>query len=163
MGRELKIALAMAIPFGIAAAVVLNWQRLFPVPSEKLVEVVWTHECRCVHGWMQSLRDAGFVVRDFEQDDLSGWRRQWRIPSHIRGCHPARFMGYFIEGHVSPEQLRLLAKERPVALGVKRENPPEPQADAQTQTPTPARIFLVDAQQQEQVWNNGGAMEHDHP
>ena len=154
--------LALAIPFGIAAALVLSWQKLFPLPLEKLVEVVWTHECSCVHGWMQSLRDAGFVVRDFEQDDLSSWRRQWHIPVNIRGCHPARFMGYFIEGHVSPEQLRQLVEEKPAALGIKKENPPEAHPELQTQTAPSASTLLIDAKGQEQPWMSSMSVEHDH-
>ncbi|MES2885635.1 MAG: DUF411 domain-containing protein [Pseudomonadota bacterium] len=160
----MKIALLVAIPFGIAAAVALSWQRLFPVPPEKLVEVVWTHQCSCAHGWMQSLRDAGFVVRDFEQDDLSSWRQQWGIPSTIRGCHPARFMGYFVEGHVSPAQLRQLAAEKPAALGIKTENSPLASAESQTENPThAAHTVLIDAQGLEQPWMTAEPEEHSHP
>lgn len=163
-GKELKIALLVAIPFGIAAAVALSWQRLFPVPPEKLVEVVWTHQCSCAHGWMQSLRDAGFVVRDFEQDDLSSWRQQWGIPSTIRGCHPARFMGYFVEGHVSPAQLRQLAAEKPAARGIKMENPSEPSAGLPTpNTSHAAHTLLIDAQGREQPWETHSSEDHRYP
>ncbi len=59
-------------------------------------------------------------------------------------------MGYFIEGHVSPEQLRQLAKQKPAALGVKRDNPPE--ADSGLPTPAPARKLLINKEGEERVW-----------
>ncbi len=116
--KELKIALGIALPFGALAAVILNWQTLFPVAPEKLVEVAWTHQCNCAAGWMEALRAEGFTVRDVEIDDLALVRRNWRVPSTARGCHPARYMGYFIDGHVNAENLRRLARERPVGLGL---------------------------------------------
>lgn len=116
--RELKIALLAAIPFGIAAAVMLDWESLFPVPPEQLVEVVWRHECSCAGNWMKALRAEGFVVRDFELDDLSTNRQRWHVPDTIHGCHPATYMGYFIDGHVTAENLRRLAREHPAGIGL---------------------------------------------
>lgn len=116
--REIKIALAIALPFGALAGVLLSWQTIFPVPPEKLVEVAWKHECNCASGWMKSLRAEDFTVRDIEIDDLAIVRRNWHVPNTARGCHPASYMGYFIDGHVTAENLRRLARERPVGIGL---------------------------------------------
>lgn len=118
--RELKIALLAALPFGAAAALILNWTRLFPVPPEKLVEVAWKHDCTCASAWMQSLRNEGFEVRDFEMNDLRLKRQQWHVPRALDSCHPASFMGYFVDGHISANDLRRLARERPDAIGIQR-------------------------------------------
>jgi hypothetical protein len=101
---------------------------MFPIPPEKLVEVAWTHECRCAHGWMNSLRSEGFVVRDYELEDLSARRRQWRVPDAAHGCHPASYMGYVLDGHVPGPVLSRLAREEPAAvalLQVSTANPEE--------------------------------------
>lgn len=116
--RKLKLVGVAALLFGIVTAVVMSWERMFPVPPEQLVEVVWTHECRCARGWMQALRGEGFVVRDHEMDDLSATRRQWKVPDAVHGCHPASYMGYVLDGHVPPDTLRRLAREQPAAAGL---------------------------------------------
>lgn len=118
--KELKIALLVALPLGVATALIASWSSLFPVPQEQLVEVVWTHGCRCARSWMQSLEAEGFVVRDLEFDDLSSKRRQWQVPDFMRGCHPALFMGYLLDGHISPEMLRRLAREHPQGIGIQQ-------------------------------------------
>lgn len=116
--RQLKLVGVVALLFGIVTAVVVSWELMFPVPPEHLVEVAWTHECRCAHDWIKSLREQKFVVRDHEIDDLSATRRQWQVPDAARGCHPARYLGYVLDGHVTAKTLRRLARERPPAFGI---------------------------------------------
>jgi len=70
-------------------------------------------------------------------------------------------MGYFIEGHVSADQLRQLANEKPDALRLKKENPSKAHPDPQAKTPLSARTLHIDAQGQEQVWIDNGHLEHD--
>lgn len=116
--RQLKLVGVAALLFGIATALVMSWERMFPVPPEQLVEVAWTHQCHCASGWMNSLRADGFVVRDHEMEDLSAKRRQWKVPDAAHGCHPASYVGYFLDGHVPPDALRRLAREHPAAAGL---------------------------------------------
>ncbi len=127
--RELKIALLVPIPFGIAAALTLSWPSLFPTAPERLVEVVWKHECGCANNWMKSLRAEGFVVHDFELDDTRSQRERWHVPDSIRGCHPASYLGYFLDGHISAGTLHRLAREHPQAIGVQQVDITKPDAD----------------------------------
>lgn len=116
--RQLKLVGVAALLFGIVTALVMSWESMFPVPPEQLVEVAWTHECHCAYGWMKTLRAEGFVVRDHEMDDLKTTRRQWQVPEAVHGCHPARYMGYVLDGHVPVHMLRRLAREHPAAAGL---------------------------------------------
>lgn len=141
--KELKIALLVAIPFGITAALILSWSSLFPVPAEKLVEVVWKHECSCASNWMKALRAEGFVVRDFELDDLSISRKQWHVPDSIHGCHPAYYMGYFLDGHFTAETLHRLARELPKAAGIQQVDDVNPDAKA-TPRILSSQLMLID-------------------
>lgn len=151
VGKTLKLALCVALPFAVAAAVILHWERMFPVPADKLVEVVWKHECTCAHGWMQSLRAAGFVVRDFEMDDLSAQRKRWRVPDSVRGCHPASFMGYFLDGHISGETLLRLSRERPVAIGVQKRDTVQPDRQGASAIVS-SQLLLFDRDGKATVW-----------
>lgn len=116
--RQLKFVGVAALLFGGVTALILSWERIFPVPPERLVQVAWTHECPCAYGWMKSLREDGFVVRDHEMGDLGATRRQWKVPNAMRGCHPATYLGYILDGDVPPSVLRRLAQEHPAAAGL---------------------------------------------
>lgn len=116
--RPLVLTALAALAFAAAAALLLSWDRLSPVPAERRVEVVWTHDCPCAEDWMGALRQQGFAVRDFEMLDLVSTRRRWQIPAAATGCHPGRFLGYVLDGHVPGELLRRLATERPSAQAV---------------------------------------------
>ncbi len=136
--RQLKPVLLLVLPVGALAVGILGWPLLFPVPPERLVEVAWRHECGCAAGWMERLRTSGYTVRDFEMDDLSTFRQQRRIPETAKGCHPATYLGYYLEGHIPPEALRRLAGERPSAAGLK-------QIDT-------SRVVLVEANGSQRPW-----------
>ena len=120
--RQIKLIASISGAFGLLAAVVVNWDQLFPTPPENRVEMAWTHRCNCVKGWLKSLRSDGFVVQDFELKDLEGTRRRWNLPADFRGCHPAKYLGYAIDGHVPPTLLRRLAAERPEGVGLEQIN-----------------------------------------
>lgn len=117
VGR-LRLVAVIAVLAAAAAAVVSTWDRLFPVAPEKLLTVYWTHDCGCVFAWMASLESDGFIVRDFEIEDLRSVRHRLGTPGTLHGCHVAAFMEYFVEGHVRAAALRKLAIERPEARGV---------------------------------------------
>lgn len=116
--HQLKLIVLAAVSFALIAAISALWSTLFPVPTEDLVEVAWTHECRCVDGWMDSLRANGFVVRDYELESLKARRQIWNVPDTARGCHPAVYMGYVVDGHVPPALLRRLGREHPPAIAL---------------------------------------------
>ena len=130
----LKWVPALALGFGLLPAVVLYWPKLFPMAPEKSVEVVWHHECPCATDWIESLRNDGFVVRDFEIDDFSTFRQQNNIPPGAGSCHPATFMGYFLDGHVPGSTLLRLAKVRPEASGVRTVEVSNPVTDGRPRT-----------------------------
>jgi len=120
--RQIKLIASISASFGLLAAVVVNWDQLFPTPPENRIEMAWTHRCRCVKGWLKPLRSDGFVVQHFELKDLDGTRRRWNLPDDFRGCHPAEYLGYAIDGHVPPALLRRLAAERPEGVGLEQIN-----------------------------------------
>jgi len=117
---ELKTVLCIALPIGAVAALILLSPLLFPVDPERLVEVAWKHQCTCAAAWITSLRAEGFTVRDYEMEDTRMMRRKWRVPDSIQGCHPASYLGYFLDGHISADTLHRLARERPHAIGIQQ-------------------------------------------
>ncbi|ROH89705.1 hypothetical protein ED208_11320 [Stagnimonas aquatica] len=149
--REAKLALLVAIPFGIATALILSWSSLFPVAPEQLVEVVWRHQCKCANGWMAGLRAEGFVVQDFELDDIRSYRQQWHVPNTITGCHPASYLGYFLDGHLTAATLHRLAREHPDAVGIQQVDTVQPDAEGKPQI-VGSQLLLVDGNGATKPW-----------
>lgn len=115
--NELKLVLWGAAAFALGAIGTILWPVAFPDDPEKTVKVYWTHDCECAALWMADLRAAGFEVRDFELESLTGQRARLGVPKSLHGCHTAQMLSYFVEGHVSAQALQRIANERPLALG----------------------------------------------
>lgn len=74
--------------------------------------------CGCCRGWVTHMSRAGFRPRVVETTDLRGVRARLRVPSTLASCHTAVVAGYVVEGHVPPEDVRRLLRERPQAIGL---------------------------------------------
>ena len=116
--RRLRVVAIVAVIGAVSAGVLISWEQLFPIPEDKLVNVYFTHSCRCAHSWVQALQAEGFVVKMFEPETLKPARAALHTPASLNGCHVAEFMGYFIEGHAPAVALRRLATEHPAGTGI---------------------------------------------
>jgi hypothetical protein len=118
LAKQLRIVAAVSISVAVAIGIMASWDRLFPVPAEQLVKVYRMHGCTCAFQWKTTLEAAGFKVKMAELESLQSIRRSSHVPAHLKGCHVASYLDYFIEGHVAPQALTKLAREHPVAIGV---------------------------------------------
>lgn len=149
--NELRAAFWIALPVSIVSVLFVLWPSLFPVPAQQLIEVAWTHSCSCAHGWIESLREQGFVVRDYELEDTLTQRRRWGVPEKVSGCHPALYLGYFLDGHIPVAMLRRLEKERPPALGLQKVDIVKEVKDGKPLI-TGSQYFLLDANGESTEW-----------
>lgn len=115
---RLKLICVFALMTAVIAGLALYWDRIFPVPVERQIAVYRTHDCACVGRWIRELKEAGFAVQDFEPETLRPIRRSLHVPERLGGCHVAKYLGYFVEGHISAEALQSLASQRPDAAGI---------------------------------------------
>lgn len=115
-----KLAWVVVAAICAASMVLLLGQleRLERSSSDRLVNIYRVHGCRCAFAWERVLKQGGFEVRMREVDTLQYVRARLRTPPQLKGCHVAKYLNYFIEGHVEPTALRTLRETSPVALGV---------------------------------------------
>lgn len=119
---QLRVVLATALFGSLIVAAIVSWEQWFPTPPERLVKIYRTHGCRCAFVFADSLKAAGFEVRLVEYRTLKRVREALRTPPTLRGCHVGEYLGYFLEGHVSPSTLPQLTSEHPAGLGVATES-----------------------------------------
>ena len=75
--------------------------------------------CGCCTGWVDYLRDNGFLVETHDVQDLSEIKTQLGlIDNRLMSCHTAAVDGYVVEGHVPVEDIQRLVDEKPEVVGI---------------------------------------------
>jgi len=105
------LLLLAALHVGIAAA------GDEPLPP---VVVYAPSPCLACIDWAEHLRQNGFAVsmEEIPSANMPRLKRWLSVPAELESVHTARVAGYFIEGHVPAEDIKLLLKERPTARGL---------------------------------------------
>lgn len=104
------------LPFALAACL-----HAFPASGEEAlppVEVFVPGLCLACIDWADHLRQNGFSVTLTEAPDMAALKRRLGVPKEMESVHTARVGGYFVEGHVPAEDIKLLLREKPKARGL---------------------------------------------
>ena len=107
--RTAALAMLMMLAPGIPAA---ETEVLPPV------EVHGPRVCLACIDWADHLRQHGFTVTFKGTDDMVAVKRRLKVPAELESVHTALVGGYFIEGHVPAEDIKMLLKEKPRARGL---------------------------------------------
>ena len=67
---------------------------------------------------MGHLRTHGFTVKTEHLVDLRPIRTKHGAPTELQACHTALVDGYVVEGHVPPDLIVRLLRERPTVIGL---------------------------------------------
>lgn len=86
-----------------------------PLPP---VEVFGPTVCLACIDWAEHLRENGFSASFKGVDDMAAVKRRLKVPTDVESVLTAVVGGYFIEGHVPAEDIKLLLKEKPKARGL---------------------------------------------
>jgi hypothetical protein len=74
--------------------------------------------CGCCRGWVSHMASAGFSPKVVDTTDLTAIRAKHHVPDSLAACHTALIGNYVIEGHVPPDDVRRLLREKPAAAGI---------------------------------------------
>lgn len=88
-----------------------------PLPA---VVVYAPSPCLACIDWAEHLRQNGFEVsmEEILIAEMPKLKRRLNVPSELESVHTSKVAGYFIEGHVPAEDIKLLLKEKPKARGL---------------------------------------------
>jgi hypothetical protein len=89
-----------------------------PVAPLPPVEVFTPTICLTCIEWAEHLRQNGFIVKVTPTDDMNAVKRRLKVPKDMESVPSALVAGYFVEGHVPAEDIKLLLLEKPRALGL---------------------------------------------
>lgn len=82
------------------------------------IEVFGPTVCLACIDWTDHLRENGFPASFKGTDDMAAVKRRLKVPSDVESVPTAVVAGYFIEGHVPADDIKLLLKEMPKARGL---------------------------------------------
>jgi hypothetical protein len=74
--------------------------------------------CGCCTKWASHLRENGLSVTEVNVEDVSLYKRQYGVPSHLGACHTALAGDYVVEGHVPAVDILRLLEQRPDIEGL---------------------------------------------
>ena len=86
--------------------------------QQPTIDVYKTATCGCCSKWVEHLKNAGFIVRATNRDDLPELKVKHKVPRGVQSCHTAVVDGYVVEGHVPASDVQRLLKERPAVVGL---------------------------------------------
>src|SRR5262245_927822 len=67
-------------------------------------EVITVHKdptCGCCSGWVQHLRNAGFVTKVLDTSDIDAVKKRLGVPDDLAACKPTAGNGYSEECNVT--------------------------------------------------------------
>jgi hypothetical protein len=107
------IAISLALPLCGAQAVGSDVPSALPT-----IEVYLPNLCLACIDWADHLRENGFSVVLKETADMPALKRRLKVPAAVASVQTATVGGYFVEGHVSADDIKLLLLEKPKARGL---------------------------------------------
>lgn len=101
--------------------------------------------CGCCGGWAKHMREAGFVVEEINEPDMTAVKARLGVPEKLASCHTAELDGYVVEGHVPAQAIAQLLKERPAAKGLAAPGMPMGSPGMEMGAPEIYTLYLFDA------------------
>lgn len=86
--------------------------------SSLQMDVYKSPTCGCCGQWVEHMRQAGFIVKTHEVNDVPAARKRLGMPDRYGSCHVAKVGDYIIEGHVPATDVKHMLIEKPSAIGL---------------------------------------------
>ena len=73
--------------------------------DQPTIDVHRDANCGCCTEWISHLKDHGFNVNDYVENDMSAVKQRLGVPPRLASCHTAVIDGKFVEGHVPADDI----------------------------------------------------------
>jgi hypothetical protein len=74
--------------------------------------------CGCCTAWNDAMRRAGFVIDVRDTSDMGAIKQSLGVPANLASCHTGVVSGYVFEGHVPPDLVQRVLREKPAIVGL---------------------------------------------
>jgi hypothetical protein len=99
-------------------ALSLNGAQAAEAKGAPAVEIYGPVGCLACMEYLYHLSQNGFAATFKGTADMAAVKRRLRVPAAVESVLTAKVGGYFIEGHVPADDIKLLLREKPKARGL---------------------------------------------
>jgi hypothetical protein len=107
LAASAALATGAVIASGAAAAA--------PAPR---ITVYKDPNCGCCTAWNQAMQRAGFLIDVRDTPNLAEIKSSLGVPDALASCHTGVISGYVFEGHVPPDLVQKVLREKPAIVGL---------------------------------------------
>ena len=125
----------------LAAATALATRHADALPPATRVTVYKDPNCGCCTAWNEAMRKAGFQIDVRDTPNISAVKASLGVPNALASCHTGVVAGYLFEGHVPPDLVQRVLKERPALVGLFV--PGMPSGSPGMEGPSPERYDVI--------------------
>ena len=105
-----------------------GWRRWFagtPASALGTVTVYKSPTCECCERWGARMQEHGFSIKVENRVDVTPVKREHGVPDALFSCHTGLIDGYVFEGHVPPDLVQQVLRDRPAIAGLAVPGMPE--------------------------------------
>ena len=124
-----------------AGATVLGVGRAGARPPATRITVYKDPNCGCCTAWNDAMRKAGFQIEVRDTPNLAAVKGSLGVPDALASCHTGVVGGYLFEGHVPPDLVQKVLRERPQLVGLFV--PGMPAGSPGMEMPNPERYDII--------------------
>ena len=111
------------------------------LPPAPRITVYKDPQCGCCKAWNTAMTKAGFALDVRDTADLRTVKSSLGVPDDLASCHTGVAGGYLFEGHVPPDLVQKVLRERPALVGLFV--PGMPSGSPGMEGPSPERYEIV--------------------
>jgi len=112
--RDFLIRTALVAGLGVLA----TSQGAVALPPATRITVYKDPECGCCRNWNDAMQKSGFAVDIRDSHDLGTVKDSLGVPPDLASCHTGVVAGYLFEGHVPPDLVQKVLREKPAIRGL---------------------------------------------
>lgn len=87
-------------------------------PPATRITVYKDPNCGCCANWNAAMRKAGFDIEVRDTANITAVKSSLGVPAALASCHTGVVAGYLFEGHVPPDLVQKVLRERPPLIGL---------------------------------------------
>ena len=98
-----------------------GWRRWFAGTTASVLGAVTVYKsptCQCCERWGKRMREHGFTIKEENRADVTPVKREHGVPDKLVSCHTSLIEGYVFEGHVPPDLVQQVLRDRPSFAGL---------------------------------------------
>jgi hypothetical protein len=141
MSQPLSRRAFVAQSSALAGIIALLASKAEAAPPGTRITVYKDPNCGCCRNWAEAMKKTGFVIDTRDTPNLAAVKTSLGVPDALASCHTGVVGGYLFEGHVPPDLVQKVLRERPAIVGLFV--PGMPAGSVGMEGPNPERYDII--------------------